>query len=85
MAELPRYHFIKYVQFEVKMGESRKKADGSQEKRVKKLCPESQSELEKRERGRSGTLRPGVILTNAKFNWRELSLTCNNNKHKRAT
>lgn len=76
---------MKYIQFEVRTGELRRKAKRSQEKRLKKLHPGSQPELEKRDRGRSGTLRPGVILTNVKFDLRQVALTNNNNKHERAT
>lgn len=48
MTELPRHPFMKYVQFEVKTGEGRKKkAKRSQEKRLKKFSAESQPELRK--------------------------------------
>lgn len=56
---------MKYVQFEVKTGEGRKKqnkTERSQEKRLMTHNPESQPELEKRgpeEKKRSGTLRTG--------------------------
>ena len=51
------------------------------------LNPETQPVLEIKkgagERNRSGTLKTAVILTNIKFNLRELARICNKTKHKR--
>lgn len=86
MAELSRCHFIKYIQFEVQTGVGKKEAERNQEKGLKTLSPESWPELEKREGGRSETIRSWVILTNVECNLRDFALTSNNNiKHKRAT
>lgn len=85
MTELPRHPFMKCVQFEVKTGEGRKKSKEKSGEEIKEIQCRESARAEKRERSRSGNLRPGVIFTNVKLNLKELALTGNNKKHKKAT
>lgn len=83
MAELPRYYFMKHIQFEVKMGEGREK-QRSQENRLMKQ-PRESARAGKKGDTEIRNFKDKGTFNQVKFNLRELALICNNNKHKRAT
>lgn len=62
-----------------------KKSKEKSGEEIKEIQCRESARAEKRERSRSGNLRPGVIFTNVKLNLKELALTGNNKKHKKAT